>query len=174
MRPRQMTPTHARVMTTSVQRIADYHPPHLRGTNIDRPSREIAGQRLGQQLPNVRVLHVRRRATASQKFVVGIYFCRRLLHSVSLNCLINHVCGLACLLLCSAHEDKAMYRNLLKTVVAAWLLGSFLLLSGCMLMLGGAAGYLIRKGEEGGSGGDTKNTTTSQSSKPVQQKTSTY
>lgn len=122
----------------------------------------------------MRVLHVRRRTTALQRFVVGIYFCRRVLHFVSLNCLINHVCGVACLLLCSAHEDKPMYRNLLKTVVAAWLLGSFLLLSGCMLMLGGAAGYLIRKGEEGGSGGDTKSTTTSQSSKPVQQKTSTY
>ena len=30
-----------------------------------------------------------------------------------------------------------------------------------MLMLGGAAGYLVGKGEEGGSGGTAKSTTTS-------------
>jgi hypothetical protein len=58
-----------------------------------------------------------------------------------------------------------MYINLLKTVVAAWLLGSFLLLSGCMLLLGGAGGYFIAKGAEGEGGGEAKSKTTSQSNK---------
>jgi hypothetical protein len=58
-----------------------------------------------------------------------------------------------------------MYRNLLKTFVATSLLGSFLLLSGCMLLLGGAGGYFIAKGEEGGGGGETKSKTISQSNK---------
>ena len=58
-----------------------------------------------------------------------------------------------------------MYRNLLKTFVATSLLGSFLLLSGCMLLLGGAGGYFIAKGEEGGGSGEAKSKTASQSSK---------
>jgi hypothetical protein len=58
-----------------------------------------------------------------------------------------------------------MYRNLLKTFVATSLLGAFLLLSGCMLFLGGAGGYFIAKGEEGGGGGEAKSKTTSQSNK---------
>jgi hypothetical protein len=58
-----------------------------------------------------------------------------------------------------------MYRNLLRTFVATALLGSFLVLSGCMLLLGGAGGYFIAKGEEGASGGEAKTKTTSQSNK---------
>ena len=56
-----------------------------------------------------------------------------------------------------------MYRNLLKTVVATWLLGTFLLVSGCMLLLGGAGGYFIAKGESGGDGGEAKSKTTTTS-----------
>ena len=69
-----------------------------------------------------------------------------------------------------------MYRNLLKTFVATSLLGSFLLLSGCMLLLGGAGGYLIAKGEEGGGGGrgEAKSKTATQASKTAEQKTSAY
>jgi hypothetical protein len=67
-----------------------------------------------------------------------------------------------------------MHKNLLKTFIATSLLGAFLLLSGCMLFLGGAGGYLIRKGEEGGSSGETKGNTASQSSKAAGQKTSVY
>jgi hypothetical protein len=61
----------------------------------------------------------------------------------------------------AATEEKMMDRNVPKNLVVVAFLGSFLLLSGCMLMLGGAGGYLIRKGEEGGSGGTAKSTTTS-------------
>jgi hypothetical protein len=69
---------------------------------------------------------------------------------------------------------QAMYKNLLKTVVATSLLGSFLLLSGCMLLLGGAGGYLIRMGEESGSSVEAKSKTATQSSKATEQKTSAY
>lgn len=71
-------------------------------------------------------------------------------------------------------RGQAMYRNLLKTVVATSLFGSFLLLSGCMLFLGGVGGYLIAKGEEGEGGGEAKSKTPSQSSKAAAQKTSAY
>ena len=107
------------------------------------------------------------------KISYSVYFCRQLLDSFSLTYLSSRNYDLACLLLGSAHENNPMYRNLLKAVLTAWLLGSFLLVSGCMLVLGGAGGYLIRKGEESG-GGDTKRTSTSQSSKPAEQKTSAY
>ena len=66
-----------------------------------------------------------------------------------------------------------MYRNLLKTVVAMLLVCSFLTLSGCMLLLGGAGGYFIAKGEGGSgggeakSGGEVKTKTTSQTNKPA-------
>jgi hypothetical protein len=69
------------------------------------------------------------------------------------------------LLLVWLDKDNHMHRNLLKTFVAMSLLGSFLLPSGCMLLLGGAGGYFIAKGEEGGGGGEAKSKTTSQSSK---------
>jgi hypothetical protein len=58
-----------------------------------------------------------------------------------------------------------MYRNLLKTVVAMSLLCSFLMLSGCMLLLGGAGGYFIAKGQEDAGGGEAKSKTTSQPNK---------
>lgn len=58
-----------------------------------------------------------------------------------------------------------MYRNLLKSLVATSLLGSFLMLSGCMLVLGGAGGYFIAKGAEGEGSGEAKSKTTSQSNK---------
>jgi hypothetical protein len=58
-----------------------------------------------------------------------------------------------------------MYRSLLKSLIATWLLGSFLMLSGCMLMLGGAAGYFIAKGAEDEGGGEAKSKTTSRSNK---------
>ena len=54
-----------------------------------------------------------------------------------------------------------MYRNLLKTVMMTWVLSAFLLLSGCMLLLGGAGGYFIAKGEGGGDGGEAKSKTPS-------------
>ena len=58
-----------------------------------------------------------------------------------------------------------MYKNLSKTFVASLLLGSFLPLSGCMLLLGGAGGYFIAKGEEGGGGAEAKSKTSSQANK---------
>jgi hypothetical protein len=58
-----------------------------------------------------------------------------------------------------------MNRKLLKTFVAMSLLGTFLLLSGCMLLLGGAGGYFIAKGEESGGGAEVKSKTKSQSNK---------
>ena len=61
----------------------------------------------------------------------------------------------------AATEEKMMDRNVPKNLVIVSFLSFFLLLSGCMLMLGGAAGYLVGKGEEGGSGGSAKSTTTS-------------
>ena len=67
---------------------------------------------------------------------------------------------------------QAMYTNLIKTVLAMSLLCSFLTLSGCMLLLGGAGGYFIAKGEGGGSGGgggggEAKSKTSSQTNKPA-------
>jgi hypothetical protein len=59
-----------------------------------------------------------------------------------------------------------MYLTLFKTVVAMSLLCSFLMLSGCMLLLGGAGGYFIAKGQEGAGAGEAKSKTTSQSNKP--------
>jgi hypothetical protein len=41
-------------------------------------------------------------------------------------------------------------------------------------LLGGAGGYLIRKGEEGGGGADVKSKTESRSSKVTEPKTSVY
>jgi hypothetical protein len=58
-----------------------------------------------------------------------------------------------------------MYKNPLKTFVAMSLLGSFLLLSGCMLLLGGAGGYFIAKGEGAAGDGEAKSKTSSQSNK---------
>ena len=65
-----------------------------------------------------------------------------------------------------------MYMNLIKTVVALSLLCSVLTLSGCMLWVGGAGGYVIANGVGGGGGGvgggaEAKSKTTSQTSKPA-------
>ena len=63
-----------------------------------------------------------------------------------------------------------MYRNLTKTIVAMSLLCSCLMLSGCMLLLGGAGGYFLAKGEGSGGGtssGEPKSKTTSQPNKPA-------